>query len=40
MAKEMTVSPDGELLIESSRQRGSTPKEPPDPIGATGFTRE
>jgi hypothetical protein len=39
MAKETTVTEEGEQLIESSRQRGSTPKEPPDPIGATGFTR-
>jgi hypothetical protein len=40
MAKEMVVPPEGESLIEASRKRGSTPKEPPDPIGATGFTRE
>lgn len=40
MAKELTVSLEGESLIEASRRRGSTPKEPPDPIGATGFTRE
>ncbi len=40
MAKEIVVPPEGESLIEASRQRGSTPKEPPDPIGATGFTRE
>lgn len=40
MAKELPVSPDGESLIEASRRRGATPKEPPDPIGATGFTRE
>ncbi len=40
MAKEQCVSPEGESLIEASRQRGATPKEPPEPIGATGFTRE
>jgi hypothetical protein len=40
MAKELAVSPDGEALIEESRRRGATPKEPPDPIGATGFTRD
>jgi hypothetical protein len=40
MAKEIAVPPDGESLIDASRQRGATPKEPPDPIGATGFTRE
>jgi hypothetical protein len=40
MAKELPVSAEGEALIETSRQRGTTPKEPPDPIGATGFTRE
>jgi hypothetical protein len=40
MAKQLPVSPDGESLIEASRRRGATPKEPPDPIGATGFVRE
>jgi hypothetical protein len=40
MAKDQRVSDDNEALIEASRQRGGTPKEPPDPIGATGFTRE
>lgn len=39
MAKDVPVSADGESLIEASRRRGSTPEEPPDPIGATGFTR-
>ena len=39
MAKDVAVSEEGEALIEASRQRGETPKEPPDPIGATGFTR-
>jgi hypothetical protein len=39
MAKESAVSAEGEALIEESRRRGATPKEPPDPIGATGFTR-
>ncbi|HYC87625.1 MAG TPA: hypothetical protein VEO54_00310 [Thermoanaerobaculia bacterium] len=37
MAKEYTVPADGEALIEASRARGATPKEPPEPIGATGF---
>jgi hypothetical protein len=40
MAKDQRVSEEGESLIEASRRRGATPKEPPDPIGATGFTRE
>ena len=40
MAKEMSVPEEGEALIERSRRRGETPKEPPEPIGATGFTRE
>jgi hypothetical protein len=39
MAKDVRVSQEGENLIEASRRRGATPKEPPDPIGATGFTR-
>ena len=39
MAKDQRVSDEGEAKIEASRQRGETPKEPPDPIGATGFTR-
>ncbi|MFL6245006.1 MAG: hypothetical protein ACJ74H_03205, partial [Thermoanaerobaculia bacterium] len=39
MAKDVRVSAEGESLIEASRRRGATPKEPPDPIGATGFTR-
>ena len=37
MAKEYVVPPEGERLIETSRARGATPKEPPEPIGATGF---
>ncbi|HEX8170710.1 MAG TPA: hypothetical protein VF824_09245 [Thermoanaerobaculia bacterium] len=39
IAKETAVPPEGELLIDSSRQRGGPPKEPPEPIGATGFRR-
>jgi len=35
MAKEIAVS--DEALIEASRERGETPKEPPGKIGATGF---
>ena len=40
MAKDVRVSPEGEAMIEASRKRGATPKEPPEPIGATGFVRE
>ncbi len=40
IAKEMHVPEAGELLIEESRRRGSTPREPPLPIGATGFVLE
>ena len=36
MAKEIAVSTEGETLIDASRRRGETPKEPPAPIGATG----
>ncbi len=38
MAKDVSVSADGEALIEASRKRGAPPKEPPGPIGATGFS--
>jgi hypothetical protein len=34
MAKETVAN---EELIEASRQRGETPKEPPGRIGATGY---
>ena len=37
MAKEIAVSSEGETLIEASRKRGETPKEPPAKIGSTGF---
>lgn len=40
MAKDVRVSEEGEALIEASRRRGATPKEPPEPIGATGFVRD
>lgn len=40
IAKQREVPPNGEALIEASRKRGSTPKEPPEPIGATGFVLE
>lgn len=40
MAKDVRVSDEGESLIEASRRRGATPKEPPEPIGATGFVRD
>jgi hypothetical protein len=39
MAKDMAVPAENEARIEESRSRGATPKEPPEPIGATGFTR-
>lgn len=38
LSKEVPVSADGEALIEASRERGETPKEPPEKIGRTGFT--
>ena len=37
MGKDYRVPADGEALIDASRARGATPKEPPEPIGATGF---
>lgn len=37
MAKDHRVPTSGEALIQASRDRGATPKEPPEPIGATGF---
>jgi hypothetical protein len=37
MAKEIAVPAEGEALIDASRKRGGTPKEPPEPIGATGY---
>ncbi|MDQ3280692.1 MAG: hypothetical protein M3Q69_04695 [Acidobacteriota bacterium] len=40
MEKDVAVSPEGEALIEASRKRGATPKEPPGKIGNTGFTLE
>lgn len=40
MARDAAVPAEGEVLIEASRQRGGPPQEPPEPIGATGFTRE
>lgn len=39
MAKDVAVPPEGEARIEASRRNG-LPKEPPEPIGRTGFTRE
>jgi len=38
LSKEVPVPDDGEALIEASRKRGETPKEPPEKIGRTGFT--
>lgn len=40
IAKDYRVPEDSEALIEASRKRGGPPKEPPEPIGATGFTTE
>ena len=40
IAKDLPVPPEGEALIEASRRRGETPKEPPEKIGATGFMME
>ena len=37
LAKEMAVSAEGEAKIAASRTRGTTPKEPDAPIGATGI---
>lgn len=37
IAKDVRVPEEGEALIEASRRRGATPKEPPEPIGATGY---
>jgi hypothetical protein len=38
LAKEVPVPAEGEALIEESRRRGATPKEPAEPIGRTGYT--
>jgi hypothetical protein len=39
LGREVPVPPDGEAKIAASRERGATPKEPPEtPIGVTGFT--
>jgi hypothetical protein len=40
LAKDVPVPEDGEALIEESRRKGATPKEPPEPIGRTGFDLE
>ena len=40
IAKDYRVPDEGEALIEASRKRGAPPKEPPEPIGATGFTTD
>ena len=40
MAKDVRVSQYGEALIDASRKRGAPPKEPAEPIGATGFTTD
>ena len=40
IAKNVAVPAEGEALIEASRKRGATPKEPPEKIGATGYVRE
>jgi hypothetical protein len=38
LGKELPVSAEGEAKIETSRQRGYTPKEGEVAIGVTGFT--
>ena len=38
LENEVPVPDEGEALIEASRNRGDTPKEPPEKIGRTGFT--
>jgi hypothetical protein len=38
--KDVPVPDDGEALIEASRARGETPKEPPEKIGRTGYSLE
>lgn len=40
MAKQIAVPAENEVLIDASRRRGATPKEPAEAIGATGFVRE
>lgn len=40
MAKDVRVTAYGEALIDASRKRGEPPKEPAEPIGATGFTTD
>lgn len=37
IAKDVAVPEEGEALIEASRARGETPKEPPEKIGRTGY---
>lgn len=39
IGKDVRVPDEGEALIEASRKRGAPPKEPPEPIGATGIKR-
>ena len=38
--RDTPVTPEGEAKIEASRQKGSTPKEGPVPIGVTGFSTD
>jgi hypothetical protein len=40
MSKGIPVTIEGEAQIHASRVRGTTPKEPPQAIGATGFVIE
>jgi hypothetical protein len=40
LEKDAPVPDEGEALIEESRRRGATPKEPPEKIGRTGFVLE
>jgi hypothetical protein len=39
LARATPVPMESETRIEESRRRGGPPKEPPEPIGRTGFTR-
>ncbi|HUO83877.1 MAG TPA: hypothetical protein VM534_02080 [Thermoanaerobaculia bacterium] len=38
--RELPVSPEGEVRIDASRQRGETPKEGKVPIGVTGYSTD
>lgn len=40
LERELAVPEEGEARIQASRERGSTPKEGPVPIGVTGFVTD